>query len=1047
MVFLNGQIENGILLNGNRCIASSIDVPEGVKEIASYAFDATYNVKEIIVSSTVKKIGNNAFSNCANLESVTIPNGVTEIGENILNDGTFSYKGVIKGEAGSAAETYAKENGITFVKLLPTPIPRPTATPTPKPTATATPTVTPTTTPTATPTTKPTATPTAKPTATPTVKPTATPTAKPTATPTVKPTATPTAKPTPTPTAKPTAKPTPTVKPTATPIPKYKVTFDGNGGEVSGSTKEVYQNGQYGLLPMAIRTGYTFEGWYTGLTEGVEISSDTIVNLSSNQILYARWTPKQYKVTLDASGGSVSQSSFTVTYDQQYPALPTPVKNSSKFLGWYTKQGTLVSGYTCCMTPTDHTLYAKWETIAYSASLEGLTYQFCNSSGDFWYPSGYKIPFSIYKGVFGDTVLAKSLYSGAGNWGGSCFGMSSTTVMFHAANTDALYKDFNGSATAVKELTVRDQNLKLRMSLTQLIESMQIAQSASRIQSEISSNDNDLNGLCKQVEASQNAKGQPVLICLYGPEGGHAVVGYKIEDNKLYIYDPNFPDTTRTIQLQKNASGQYTSWYYKLNDAYDWQTGSKCCWISYVPYDIYAQVWENRSVLNATNTNMLHLSTEDAAIYDVEGNEVAQVKDGELETKNEDIYLYHDMSLNSEDEEDDVTLYLPTDLYVVENLDKSKEEFSAEMTHVSQGASVTTQSDKVTFAVDDNEHISSAFCDTKEGESYKVSLQSTFEEDKEEVEISGTGNAEGRVGITQNAGSINLTNCELSNISINGEKPNYYMISAGSSTGGRIVCQGNLTLTSGDHAVVEGDSVTYIMRPEDGYVLTDVVVDGKSVGAVSTYCFDDVAENHTIVAVYAKYDASSITVDKIAEQVHTGKAITPAVSVKMNEQELKEYIDYSLVYSNNKNVGTATVRVIGIGSYKGFEKVIKFNIVAGKGETYTVNGIKYQVTNTKKKEITVTQLVSKKKTSVTIPETVKIGNVSYKVTKIGDKALKGCSKLKKITIKSKYLTSVGKQAFSGISKKAVIKVPGSKLTKYKKLLKNKGQNKTVKITK
>ena len=91
--------------------------------------------------------------------------------------------------------------------------------------------------------------------------------------------------------------------------------------------------------------------------------------------------------------------------------------------------------------------------------------------------------------------------------------------------------------------------------------------------------------------------------------------------------------------------------------------------------------------------------------------------------------------------------------------------------------------------------------------------------------------------------------------------------------------------------------------------------------------------------------------------------------------------------------------------------------------------------------------VSKKKTSVTIPKTVKIGSVTYKVTKISAKAFNGCSKLKKITVKSTYLTSVGSNAFKGIYKKAVINVPAAKLTKYKKLMKNKGQKKTVTIKK
>lgn len=66
---------------------------------------------------------------------------------------------------------------------------------------------------------------------------------------------------------------------------------------------------------------------------------------------------------------------------------------------------------------------------------------------------------------------------------------------------------------------------------------------------------------------------------------------------------------------------------------------------------------------------------------------------------------------------------------------------------------------------------------------------------------------------------------------------------------------------------------------------------------------------------------------------------------------------------------------------------------------------------------------------------------------IGNKAFYKASKLKTITIKSKKLTKVGSSAFKGINSKAKIVVPSSKLSAYKKLLKGKGQAKTVTITK
>ena len=91
---------------------------------------------------------------------------------------------------------------------------------------------------------------------------------------------------------------------------------------------------------------------------------------------------------------------------------------------------------------------------------------------------------------------------------------------------------------------------------------------------------------------------------------------------------------------------------------------------------------------------------------------------------------------------------------------------------------------------------------------------------------------------------------------------------------------------------------------------------------------------------------------------------------------------------------------------------------------------------------------AKKKTAtVIIPASVTSQYNTFKVVGIKSKAFYGEKKLKKITIKSTTLKTVGKNAFKGINKKAKIKVPASKLKAYKKLLKKKGQKKTVKITK
>lgn len=147
--------------------------------------------------------------------------------------------------------------------------------------------------------------------------------------------------------------------------------------------------------------------------------------------------------------------------------------------------------------------------------------------------------------------------------------------------------------------------------------------------------------------------------------------------------------------------------------------------------------------------------------------------------------------------------------------------------------------------------------------------------------------------------------------------------------------------------------------------------------------------------------------------------------------------------------------------------------VPAKGTKLTAKGASYQVTSAAEKNPTVVYKGSKKqKASVTVPDTVTIDKVTYKVTsiaanafknnkklkkvvigknvtKIGKKAFYGCSKLKKITVKTTKLTkkNVGSQAFKGIHKKAAFKVPKKKISSYRKVFRARGAAKTTKVTK
>ena len=168
--------------------------------------------------------------------------------------------------------------------------------------------------------------------------------------------------------------------------------------------------------------------------------------------------------------------------------------------------------------------------------------------------------------------------------------------------------------------------------------------------------------------------------------------------------------------------------------------------------------------------------------------------------------------------------------------------------------------------------------------------------------------------------------------------------------------------------------------------------------------------------------------------------------------------------------GVKTYTCTACGATK-TEVIPKRNMEYTVGSTYqdiSTNAI-YRITVINK-QVEYVCPIDKKLKKATIPSQIRIGNVTYKVTsignnafkrcknlssitignnisKIGNKAFYNCKKLKKIKIKSKKLTlkKIGKSAFKKINKKAKISVPKSKKKSYKKMLTKKGLSKTVKI--
>jgi hypothetical protein len=90
----------------------------------------------------------------------------------------------------------------------------------------------------------------------------------------------------------------------------------------------------------------------------------------------------------------------------------------------------------------------------------------------------------------------------------------------------------------------------------------------------------------------------------------------------------------------------------------------------------------------------------------------------------------------------------------------------------------------------------------------------------------------------------------------------------------------------GDVTVNCGESKTFTITPDTNYMITDVLVDGTSVGSVESYTFVDVTNDHTIQATFAhpivtfRYYGTGSAVDgfRQVEDIFEGKTLTRCTS-------------------------------------------------------------------------------------------------------------------------------------------------------------------------
>ncbi len=231
----------------------------------------------------------------------------------------------------------------------------------------------------------------------------------------------------------------------------YQITLDSQGAQSQG-TKEFYEwygAGNYtdstctaavSTITIPQKKSHSFGGYYTEKNGSGTQYIDALGNILStadtftkNTILYAKWTPAVYKITLENQGANTAG---TAAYYEKYGVgnyttsacttsiskITVPAKNHYTFGGYYTaqngegqriidKSGNILKEYT--LFDSDTTLYAYWEPVTYTISLDN---QGANSTGStaFYevYGSHNYVSFNTADSSLG-TVAQKFTYTGS----------------------------------------------------------------------------------------------------------------------------------------------------------------------------------------------------------------------------------------------------------------------------------------------------------------------------------------------------------------------------------------------------------------------------------------------------------------------------------------------------------------------------------------------------------------------------------------------------------------------------------------------------------
>lgn len=177
------------------------------------------------------------------------------------------------------------------------------------------------------------------------------------------------------------------------------VVLDRRSGTTGDTSIHVVFGESLPLAEMPTREGYDFAGYFSlanGKGDQYYTASGEPTNTISRggaKTLYANWTRKKSRVTLDAAGGSGGTSEVSAEYDKDMPEISVPTRKGFVFGGYYT----FTSGGTVYYNSSGKSAN-PWRKVS-PATLYAH-----------WTPNNYKIVYDYAGGVAGDYQPANATF-------------------------------------------------------------------------------------------------------------------------------------------------------------------------------------------------------------------------------------------------------------------------------------------------------------------------------------------------------------------------------------------------------------------------------------------------------------------------------------------------------------------------------------------------------------------------------------------------------------------------------------------------------------